>query len=154
MIKEFFVLTEEERNIMMDTPVLITILIAGADGKIDEKEKEWAYKVKVFRSNKEDSRLSSYFTEVGEIFKDRLEELIDELPDNIGERNSKITSRLEKLNDIFPKLDKNFAVEFYKNMLSYAEQIAKASGGVLGYSSISPEERKWLGLEFIKDPSL
>ena len=154
MIKEFFVLTEEERNVIMDTPALITILIAGADGKIDEKEKEWAYKVKVFRSSKEDSRLSSYFTEVGGIFKDRLEELIDELPDNIGERNSKITSELEKLNNIFPKLDKTYAVEFYKNMLSYAEQIAKASGGVLGFSPISPEERKWLGLEFIKDPSL
>ena len=38
-------------------------------------------------------------------------------------------------------------------MMQAAENVTKASGGILGYASISPEERKWIDLDMIKDPS-
>ena len=152
MLAEFLKLTEEEKKLMMDVPLLITILIAGADWKIDETEKKWAYKIKVFRSKKEKSLLNEYYKEAGKHFKKDLLKLQKDLPSKISERNTIISSRLEKLNNILPKLDIKFSIEFYNSILSYAEQIAKSSGGVLGFASTSTEEKKWLGLKMIKSP--
>ncbi|MBL7128372.1 MAG: hypothetical protein ISS16_05230 [Ignavibacteria bacterium] len=138
---------------MKETPALIAILVAGADGVIDEKEMYWAEKVKIFRSSKEDSMLKEYYSEAVRGFRKTMEELIEELPINLSERNYEITKRLKGLNKILPKLNRKLSIEFYKSLLSYAEQVAKASGGIMGFASISPEERKWLSLDMIKDPS-
>ena len=154
MIRELSKLNDRELKLMKETPALIATLVAGADGVIDEKEMYWAEKVKIFRSSKEDSMLKEYYSEVVRGFRKTMEELIEELPINLSERNYEITSRLKGLNKILPKLNKNFSIELYKSLLSYAEQVAKASGGIGGFASINPEERKWLSLDMIKNPSI
>ncbi len=68
------------------------------------------------------------------------------------ERNKRISGELEKLNPIFPKLDQAFAKELYDSFLSFAEQVAKASGGGLGYAAVSPEEKEWAQLNMITKP--
>jgi hypothetical protein len=153
MIKELNKLSDKEIELMKEIPALIAILIAGADGVIDEKEMYWAEKVKIFRGSKEGSILKEYYSEVVRGFKKTMGELIEDLPVNLSERNHEITKRLKGINKILPKFNKKYSVEFYKSLLSYAEQVAKASGGILGYASISPEEKKWLSLDMIKDPS-
>ena len=42
-------LNDIERQQLLNAPVLITLLIAGADGKIDERELDWATRVTHFR---------------------------------------------------------------------------------------------------------
>jgi hypothetical protein len=37
----------------------------------------------------------------------------------------------------------------FKGYKSFAERIAKASGGILSFFSIGPEEKKWVGLPMI-----
>ena len=153
MIKGLNKLSDKEIELMKETPALIAILVAGADGVIDEKEMYWAEKVKVFRSTKENSMLREYYSKVVKEYRKTMKDLIVKLPVNLSERNYEITKRLKGLNKILPKLNRKLSIEFYKSLLSYAEQVAKASGGILGFASISPEERKWLSLDIIKDPS-
>ena len=153
MIKGLNKLSDKEIELMKETPASIAILVAGEDGVIDEKEMYWAEKVKVFRSTKENSMLREYYSKVVKEFKKTMKDLIEKLPVNLSERNYEITKRLKGLNKILPKLNRKLSIEFYKSLLSYAEQVAKASGGILGFASISPEERKWLSLDIIKDPS-
>jgi hypothetical protein len=74
------------------------------------------------------------------------------MPKDVEERSKKINQELVKLNDILPKLDKDFAIELYKSLLTFSKQVAQASGGLWGYGSISPEEKKHLNLEVINSP--
>ena len=153
MIKEFQNLNNSEKSLMLETPALIMILIAGADGVIDEKEMDWAEKVKIFRGSMKNSMLREYYKEAGKDFRKTVYKLLSKLPEKLSERNYEITKRLKRVNKIFPKLSKRFSVGLYKSFLSYAEQVAKASGGIMGIASISPEEKIWLNLNMIDNPT-
>jgi hypothetical protein len=151
MIPQFKNLDENEKNLMIEAPILITILIAGSDGEINEKEIDWGAKLAHLRALKEDSILHYFYKEVDLIFNSSVKDYLESLPKEVEERSNKISDLLSQLNEIFPKLDKGFAAELYKSFITYATQVAKSSGGILGYAAISPEEQRWLGLEMI-DP--
>ena len=151
MISEFKNLNEEESSLMLMAPALVTLLIAGAEGTVDQKETDWATKITHMRAGNS-TILQDYFQEVEQNFTDMLHELIIAMPESTDERAEKINLELSKLNGILPKLNKDFAVEFYKSLLSLSKQVAQASGGVFGYGSISPEEKKFLDLDAINSP--
>ena len=73
MIRTLSKLNDKEKKLMTETPALIAILVAGADGVIDEKEMYWAEKVKIFRSSKEDSILKEYYSEAVRGFRKTME---------------------------------------------------------------------------------
>jgi hypothetical protein len=145
-------LNEQEQRHLIETPALIAILIAGADNNIDEAEKDWAEKVTHFRSMKNDSILSGYYYEVDKVFIDTFNDYLSSLPKEAIERNKVISAELTKVNDIFPKLESGFAKELYDSFLTYADQVARASGGVLGFAAVSTEEKEWAQLSMIKKP--
>lgn len=154
MIKEFEVLSTEETALMYDAIPLVTVLIAGADGKIDTNELSWAAKIAKTRSYSYHESLQPYFAQVGEGFSEKVQAFISEFPDNVEARNAAISARLEGLNQILPKLDANFAKRFYDSLTSFAVHVAKASGGFFRFGSISKEEKDLLDLPMIEEPVL
>ncbi len=153
MIEHFSKLSEEESNLMLDAIPLITVLIAGADGKIDKDEKEWAAKITKIRGYSGPEAFTAYYDKVGANFSSRLEELLNSLPNDTGARERVVNDELAKINDILPKLDPKAAYYFHKNFTSFAEHVAKASGGFLGFASISREEQQLIGLPMITPPA-
>ncbi|MBK8549639.1 MAG: hypothetical protein IPL53_00740 [Ignavibacteria bacterium] len=151
MIHEFKNLKEDEASLMLMTPALVTLLIAGAEGNVDQKEIDWGSKITHFRAN-EHTILQNYYQEIDKNFNETLKQLIEMMPKEVEERSKKINQELSKLNSVIPKLDPDFAVELYKSLLSLSTQVAQASGGLWGYGSISPEEKKHLNLEVINPP--
>ncbi len=151
MIHEFKNLTEEESNLMLITPALVTLLIAGAEGNIDEKEIDWGTKITHFRAN-EHSIIQNYYQESDKNFNETLKKLIEVMPDDVNERSDRINGELKKLNAILPKLDPEFSNKFYKSLLSLSQHVAKASGGIWGFGSVSPDEKKYLDLHVIDPP--
>lgn len=153
MIPEFRSLTQNEINTIVDAPALVTILIAGAEGKIDEKEIEWGKYVVHFRvTDYESSSMMRVYNEVDRVFMDALEQYIQSLPKDTDERSAEIKRRLSALNPIFRKVQLKFAKEYLDSLKSLAKQVAKASGGIWGYGSISPEEQRFLDLDMIELP--
>lgn len=152
MIAEFKNLNDHEIHLMLSAPALITLLIAGAEGNIEEKEIDWGAKIAHFRAEDKDSILQNYYKEVDRNFDDFLKEYIVMIPHDVHDRIEKINFRLAKINNILPKLDKKFAMEFYKSILSLSTQVAKASGGIWGYGSVSREEQRLIDLEVIHPP--
>lgn len=152
MIKEFENLREDEVQVMLDAPVYVAILIAGADGNIDKSERKEAIGVARSKQSRAREQLVDFYKLVGDNFESKFNELIDSLPQDTTERNSKITSELRKLNFIMPKIDKKFSIKFYASLKDLAKKIAEASGGVLGYLSVSYEESKLMELRMINDP--
>jgi hypothetical protein len=153
MIPEFKNLTQQEINTIIDAPALVTILIAGAEGKIDEKEIDWGKYVVHFRvSDYESSSMMRVYKEIDKVFDDSVKQFIEGLPKDTDERSTLITAKLHALNGIFKKVDKKFAREFYESLRTLAKQVAKASGGIWGYGSISPQEQKYLDIDMINEP--
>ncbi len=149
MIPQFNNLDQKETELMLDAPALVTLLIAGSDGNIEQKQVDWGSKITHFRAKDEDSIMQSYYIEVEKSFNDTLAQFINAFPNDIEERGKLINKELIKINDILPKLNKDFAKQFYSDMKSLSKQIAKATGGVWGYGSISAEEQKYLDLDII-----
>ncbi|MFT6881769.1 MAG: hypothetical protein ACI83W_000737 [Marinoscillum sp.] len=154
MIKEFENLREDEIEVLVSAPVYVSILIAGADGDIDKSERKEAVDVARSKQSRAREQLVEYYTLVGKDFEEKFNRLIDELPADAEERNKAITTELRKLNFIFPKINKSYTISLYASLKELAKKIAEASGGVLGYLSISYEESKLVELQMIKDPSL
>lgn len=156
MIEGLEALTREEEAFLLDVPVLITILVGDADSNLDEKEKEWAQKTAKFRAIAGDPRVLDYYRHVEKNFDQRLKEMFrhyEGVTLNAKEVIGKVSRDLEKTNDILGKINKKVAQALYDSFLSFAVHVARASGGLFNFGSISPEEREVLDLKMIKDPS-
>lgn len=153
MIPEFESLREDEIEVLLKAPVLVAILIAGADGKIDNAERKQAIEVARTKQSRAREQLVDYYKEVGQDFEQKFNKLIDELPSGTEERNKAITIELRKLNFILPKTNLNFHIKLVASLKDLAKKIAESSGGVLGYLSVSYEEAKLMELRMLRDPA-
>lgn len=149
MIKEFTGLSEIEVQLMYDAVPLVTVLIAGADGNIDDDEKEWAKKLTKIRSYSYHESLKEYYKNIGENYQIKVDSMISHFSDEVNARNEAISAELAKLNDILSKLDPEFAQRFHKSLTTFALHVAKASGGFFRIGSISNEEKALIDLPMI-----
>lgn len=153
MIPELRKLSGTEMELVYNAPLLVSILIAGADGTIDKKEIRSAI---VFTGKKMSgaiSLVSSLLSDVSQDFEDKLKVLLRQYPKEADQRNSKLVEELGQLNSVLAKIDSKFATEYYTMLLSIAHRIANSSGGILGYKSIGEAEARYVKLDMIQDPS-
>ena len=146
-------ITAQEKEVLYNMPLYVTVLIAGADGKIDSAEIRKAVQLSELKTTIARAELKDYYTWASVDFEDRLAELLLTLPDDDSGRTELLVKELSMLNEILPKMDKRFTIEFISSARDFAKKIAKASGGVLGYMSIGYEESKLIDLDMIHDPS-
>jgi len=149
MIDRFKSLNQEEFTQLKDSIALIAVLIAGADGKVDPNETEWAEKITNIRSYSGPEVLQEFYEEVGKDFHDKLMHFIIKYEGELNQRNEAISERLQGINPILAKLDEELAAQLYKSLVSFASHVAKSSGGVLGFFSVSEAEKDLLDLNMI-----
>jgi hypothetical protein len=146
-------LSKAEKELLFLAPAMVAILIAGADDDIDDKERATARKlIKYKEVAPKNAVLVPYIKKIRETFEEDITKLLTEYPGMAELRNPIIEEQLKRLNDILPKLSIDFSKAFYEGLRNFARNIAKASGGVLGFFSVSEEEKKWIDLEMINDP--
>jgi hypothetical protein len=150
----FTLLTLKEQEFLLEVPVLLTFLIAGADNDIDQKERHWAERLLEFRSEHNEPALLEYYNELEKTFEKSFQKWSAKLMDvkDRAERNRFISEELKKAGALLKKLDSKTASELYESFRSFARQIAMSSGGFLGFGSISHEEAEWLELKMIEKP--
>jgi len=152
MIPEFDRLDDSEMELVLKAPVLVCILIAGADGDIDRKEINEAISI-VKKQNKGQSVLSGFFRVMAEDFEDKIKILIQSYPFESTQRNPLIIEELSRLSLTWTKLDKSFSLAYYTMLKSLAEKIASSSGGLWGINTVTSEEAKYIGLPMVQDPA-
>lgn len=150
MLIEFSPLTPEEQELMFEAIPLITVLVAGADGNIDERERHWSKKLANIRSWDRNNRLKAYYEQVDQHLARRVAELEQSLPSDIGAREAEISRRLEPLNDILSKMEQPFPYLYYRSFCTYAKSIAEASGGFIRYFTVGPEQDRVIDLPMLK----
>lgn len=144
-------LAKDDLQLLLDAPALITILIGSADGHLDEDEIMGGHNAALIKGTNEERILHSYYQRVSENFDDRVKYFITKLPEDYKVRNEEISKKLEGLNKVYKSLDQNFVEELNESLRSFAEQVAKSSGGILGFGAESYEEKQWVQLSMIKD---
>lgn len=155
MLEQITQLTPEQQAQLYDAPVMITILIAGADDNFDAKERKKANELARFKKlNPDQPQVHAFYASVEERFEDRLAHWLGEYPALAESRNPIIAKQLEQLNPILTQLSTELSTALYKSFLSWARQVAESSGGVLGYFSIGEEEKSWVALPMLHDPSV
>lgn len=151
MISEFNQLNDSEAELVLKAPVLVCILIAGADGDIDQKEINEAISI-VKKQQKGESVLSGFFREMAEDFEDKIKILIQSYPFESTQRNPLIIEELSQLSLLWPKLGNPFSQAYYGMLKSLAEKIASSSGGLWGINTVTSEEAKYISLPMIDTP--
>ena len=149
MIPQFEGLQQEEIDLMYDSIPMITLLIGGADGNLDQDEQQWAVKITKIRSYTYEDAMKDFYLELGERYQGRLSHMVENYPKDTEQRGQAISNDLSGLNAVLPKLDLEFAASFYKDLRSFATHVAKASGGFLRFGSISNAEKQWLELPML-----
>ncbi|WP_109830404.1 hypothetical protein [Reichenbachiella versicolor] len=152
MVQEFKTLRDDEIEVLLDAPVLVSILIAGADDKIDEDEMDQAVEIANSKQSRAREQLIDYYREVGKDFPTKFKAYVKKLPSGKEARAAEIEKELQKLNHILPKIDHAFAVKLYASLKDMAKKVAEASGGILGYMSVSYDEAKFMELSMIDNP--
>lgn len=152
MIKQFSYLSKKEEALLLDAPVLITILVASSDEGIDRKEIHRGLDLLKWKRIHARPDLHDYYQEVNKHFSSRMDALLAELPSETKKRHQEIGQRLVGLNQIFPKFDRGFAEQLYASYRELAKNVAEASGGFLGYLSINIKESDLIKLPMIDDP--
>ncbi len=154
MITEFGNLSDSEVELMFKTPLLVCVLLAGADNNIDQSEIQEAIDLAKKKSRKSRALLIEFYSIVAQDFEDKLKIVIQTFPSEATQRNPLITLELAQLNSILAKIDKSFAIHFYESIKEIAQKIAESSGGMLWIkNSIGSEEAKFVGLPMIKNPA-
>jgi hypothetical protein len=151
MLRHFDKLEQTEKDLLLDAPALITILVAGADGQMDSEEEAWAAKLAVIRSFDYNTKLNDYYKQVKEIFSKRLQMYNSALPKERDARLAMVSDQLTEVNRILHKMDDLDAVLLYNDFKSFARHIAKASGGIMRWMAIGPSEAQVIELPMLDE---
>jgi hypothetical protein len=150
MSPEFEKLSPSEKELVFRAPLLVCILIAGADGKIDGKELSEAIGIARDRDWVK-ANLNNYYREVSQDFEDKIKILIQSYPYEASQRKQAISAELSALAALWEKLGSDFSLALYESLKYVAQRIALSSGGFL--RKISPEEASLIDLPMIKEPA-
>jgi hypothetical protein len=152
MIPELRGLDDSEIELVLKAPILVSILIAGADGTIDKKEVKEAIAIASDLKNTA-GVLSGYLQESAQDFEDKLKIIVAAYPYMADKRNPILVEELSRLSKVWGRLDREFAVELYNMLLRIADKIANSSGGLLGIRSVDEDEARYIHLPMIENPA-
>ena len=152
MLYQLEKLNEAEKELVLNAPAYITLLIAGADDDITEAEFRRSLQLVHVKSYSESLDIRDIYQEIEHDFEGQLNQLIDSLPKTLNEREAILTEKLSGLNSIFPKIEERVARKYYASLLSFATFIAQAAGGVLGFERVSYREEKFVKLPMVQEP--
>lgn len=148
MTKYFNALTSDEKKILKDTFVYITLLIASAENKLTQAEKDAAIKTIKVRGYEANSLFSEFYDEVNETFTADLDHAT--MGHSINRDAIDFYSRkISQVNDVLEKLPSYVARQLYNDYKRFSHRIANADGGILGFAKVSIEERNVVDLPMI-----
>lgn len=151
MLSKIEHLSNSEKHLILNAPVLISALVAGADGEFYASEIKEAVKIIHIKTFSETRDVSGVYKATDGHTEEAIDLLIDNLPESTEERNKMLISQLKGLNDIFPKLDETFAADLYNSLKELAYYVSNA--GNLGVGMRSEQEKEMAKLSFLNNPA-
>ena len=145
-------LSEEERIVVQQSPVWVTLLIACADHDIDEAEIDRAKEIVHIKSFATQNDVKHLYKDLDSHIDKEIDNALRSLPAKGNERLVLLEEHIAKLNRILPKLDSTYATQLYNSLLSLAVSVAKSEGGIFGIQRVSPHEKQYIHLPMLHKP--
>jgi hypothetical protein len=142
-----------DQELIRKAPLLVSILVAGADGVIEHEEIEKAVSLIHTKSFSEASDIRHLYKDIDHDVEETLDKLLKGLPSDAKEREKIITAELEQLNHVMTKLDGQVALDFYNSLRNFAVHVAQTSGGVFGMLKLNFHEKEVVKLPMLAKPS-
>lgn len=152
MLNKIEHLSASEKQLIMDAPILVSTLVSGADGDFSKEEIAQAAKIIHIKTYSETRDVSGVYKSIDAYSEDTINSLIEVLPSSTLERTQYLTDQLKGLNDIFTKLDADFAHELYTSLKELAFYVSNA--GDLGVGLRSEQEKELAKLSFLNAPAV
>jgi len=152
MIENIQHLTQEEQELVLNAPIYVSLLIAGADGEFNNDEKKRIVELVHTKTFSERYELRELYRNLSDHTEATLRTMIASLPEATTERQELLSGLLGRLNTILPKLDDAFARNLYTSLRQFAHYVANADGGFWGMSAVNEAERQWVKLPMIEEP--
>jgi hypothetical protein len=149
-LEHFRQLSTAELDALTEAPVLITILVGAADGRLDREERTWSERLLRSRTYNNPKALNEFYRIVSHGFLEKIDARLAELPSDTERRCQDVAQQLSRINPILAKLDPQIAADLYKGFLALAEETAESSGGFLRIGAISAAEAQWVGLPMLE----
>lgn len=146
-------LDPHEKQLVHDAPILIAVLIAGADGDFDRSEIKKAVKIIHIKTYSEGKDIRGVYKDIDAHSAEMIDELIHSLPDQAHERTKILKEKLSGFNQIFPKLDGQFAADLYTSLRELAYYISHENDAGVGLRYNNSQEKHLVHLEFITRPN-
>lgn len=126
MIKQFERLTEEERQLLYEAPVLLSVLASCTINKVNKGQKADAIKLAHLKTFTAAPLLLSYYAEVEKGFKEQFEYAVEKYFPFDETKLNEIKKELHKINFVISKLDKEYAVVLHASLDKFAKHLKKA----------------------------
>lgn len=124
-------LSVKENEALLNFPAYITLLAANGDGIMDEDEKKTAISFAHTRALSRHPLLAQFYLEVDKVFKNKLEQLDNELPKEKDRRDAIIKRKLAQLDKIVLKLEREYSLTMNRSLKSFKEHVFKVDHNVL-----------------------
>jgi hypothetical protein len=152
MLYQLSQLNTEERELIYDAPVWVSIYVALADNRIKKEERKKIVETVHTKTFSEKNDLSEMYKDLEVNIESRIQIAIDQIPVFQEDKEPFVREKLVAVNSAMKKLDKVFARQLYKSLKDFAVITAQASGGVLGVNRINETEKGLLNLDMIEQP--
>lgn len=146
-------LHRDEQELIKKAPLLVSILVAGADGEIEADEIQNVAKLIHTKSFSEVSDIRHLYNEIDHDVEATFNAIIKGLPTDSEERELRVSEELAGLNPIMPTTDAQVAHDFYNSLKKFALHMAQSSGGVLGMLRVNHHEKEIIKLPMLNKPS-
>ena len=130
MTKEFEILNNAERALLLKAPVLVSILASCSYNEINKAQKGEAIKLSHLKTFTADPLLVPYYIEVEKNFREKFEETIKLfLPCDEVKRNM-LKREIDRVNKLISGLDQEYAAALHKSLDGYAKHVKKAAHSI------------------------
>jgi hypothetical protein len=139
-----------ELDILLEAPVLITILVGAADNELDREERVWSERLMKVRTYSKPGIVADFYRVAAADFQEKVDDTLEKLPEDLNLRSDYLQHRLASVDHILNKLDPALAADLYKSFRGLAHETAQASGGFLRIGATSAAEAKWVNLPMLQ----
>lgn len=130
MIKQLEKLTEEERELLLKAPVLVSVLASCSFNKVNEVQKADAIKLAHLKTFTAVPVLQAYYQEVDKNFREQFEATAKKYFPFDEKNRQQIEKEIQKISLIIEKLEAGYGNALRKSLDGYARHVKKSTHSV------------------------
>ncbi len=131
MMNQLEKLTEQEKEFLFKAPILLSVLAASGDNKINKKQKADAIKLVHLKTFTASPLLIPYYKEVEKKFNKYFNEAVKKYAPFDDVKRQALKKEINIIDTIIQKLDKDFSRALHKSLTAYADHVRRSGESII-----------------------